>query len=217
MRCPPSRALLPPLLALVVLGCFPAHDPAKRRVIEDVLQDRARHLDQAVRARMTRSLLHAESAHGVDALLLLAVIEQESHYRPRARGQRGALGLMQVRPSTAREVADRHGIKLRNDRALHDPATNIPIGAAYLAELKRKFGSWELALTAYNRGPRKVREIRARGGRVPARYANRVLRRYRGFQARHEKAGAQALVRIATPTIASRVPATARGVTARRS
>lgn len=83
-------------------------------------------------------------AHGVNPLLVRALIEVESGYRPKARSSKGAMGLMQLMPSTAREY------KVRNP---FDPRANIEAGIMHLKSLIDRFdGGVELALAAYNAG-----------------------------------------------------------------
>lgn len=86
----------------------------------------------------------AAQAHGVDPLLVQALIQVESNYQPRAKSSKGAMGLMQLTPSTAKEY------KVRN---AYDPKANIEAGIRKLKGLMDKFdGAVELALAAYNAG-----------------------------------------------------------------
>jgi hypothetical protein len=80
--------------------------------------------------------------HGVDPLLVRALIQVESNYKPRARSPRGAMGLMQLMPSTAREY---------NVRNPFDPRANIEAGIKRLKTLIDRWGT-EVALAAYNAG-----------------------------------------------------------------
>ncbi len=96
-------------------------------------------------------------AAGVDAALAFAVIRQESAFTPDARSPAGALGLMQLLPHTARQVARRLGVRLSHRRELLDVATNLRLGITHLAELLRRYqGHRVLALAAYNAGARRV-------------------------------------------------------------
>jgi Transglycosylase SLT domain len=81
-------------------------------------------------------------AHGVDPLLVRALIQVESNYKARARSPKGAMGLMQLMPSTAKEY---------NVRNPFDPRANIEAGIKRLKTLIDKWGT-EVALAAYNAG-----------------------------------------------------------------
>jgi soluble lytic murein transglycosylase len=148
----------------------------------ETLQERAEHLGSAERREIARGLIGAERKTGVDAFLLLAVMEEESHFKQRARSRRGALGLLQVLPETGREVAQRNRISWKGEASLFQPSVNILIGAAYLAELRERFGGWDVALTAYSHGPTKARELARRGRKPSSRYAARVQRRFESLQ-----------------------------------
>jgi hypothetical protein len=90
-------------------------------------------------------------AHGVDPMLISALIQVESGYRPKARSRRGAMGLMQLMPSTAREY------KVRNP---FDPKANIEAGIKHLKSLIDQFDNdLELGLAAYNAGPGAVQKF----------------------------------------------------------
>ena len=98
---------------------------------------------------------HAD-LHGVDANLVRAVIQAESDFNPRAVSVKGAMGLMQLMPDTAKE----YGVL-----DAFNPAQNIRAGVAYLKSLLVKYSqNVELALAAYNAGPGAVKKY---GGTVP--------------------------------------------------
>lgn len=87
--------------------------------------------------------------HSLDPALVMAVIHVESRFFPLAHSHRGAMGLMQINPVTARHL----GL----DNPL-DPASNLKAGIAYLAELRDLFeGDMVMALAAYNAGPARVK------------------------------------------------------------
>lgn len=94
-------------------------------------------------------LPHARAAaerHGVPSDLFLRLVQQESGWNPRARSHKGAIGLAQLMPGTAQ--------KLRVNP--NDPLENLEGGARYLRMMYDRFGSWKLALAAYNAGPAAV-------------------------------------------------------------
>lgn len=117
------------------------------------------------------------STHGIHAALLKAVIEVESGFNARALSPKGAMGLMQLMPTTAA----RYG-----QFDLYSPEENLDVGARYLHDLLAMFdGNVRLAVAAYNAGENAV--IRS-GRKVPAypetiRYVPMVLERYNRFQA----------------------------------
>jgi len=114
-------------------------------------------------------ILAAAKEHQVDPAFIAAVIKVESNGHVYAVSRKGARGLMQLMPATARRL----GVK-----SPFDPRDNIRGGVAYLAELAERFGETnaDLILAAYNAGERAVEE---HGGVPPYRetrdYVKRVL------------------------------------------
>ena len=98
----------------------------------------------------------AARANGIPVGLFLRLVQQESGWNARAKSPKGALGLAQLMPSTARY--------LRVDP--HNAQENLEGGARYLREQYQKFGNWRLALAAYNAGPAAVEQY---GGIPPYR------------------------------------------------
>ena len=103
--------------------------------------------------RYKEEILSASTELGLDAALVFSVINVESHFRENAISAKGAVGLMQVLPSTAEEVAKNFSWE---NFDLKEPETNIKIGAYYLSQLLHNFGSLDVALAAYNAGPTNV-------------------------------------------------------------
>jgi len=98
---------------------------------------------------------HARN-YRLDPALLAAVIYQESKFHADARSDRGAVGLMQLLPSTAEGIAARTGGSRFVASDLYDPEINVRYGAWYLRHLLDKYGSEQLALAAYNAGQANV-------------------------------------------------------------
>lgn len=109
----------------------------------------------------------AAETHGVDPILVQALIQVESNYQPRAKSHKGAMGLMQLMPATAREY------RVRN---VYDPKSNIDAGVRKLKSLIDKYGVFDLALAAYNAGEGAVQRF---NGIPPYRetqtYVSRIL------------------------------------------
>lgn len=129
-------------------------------------------------------LAAAGERNHVDALLLAAVVEMESQFAPHAVSPEGALGLMQLLPSTGRD----YGVK-----NLLDPYANVDAGSRYLRALLDRFQRrQDLAIAAYNTGP----EVVARYGCVPP------FRETQGFVKKVLGRYAQHLVRVPVATAA---------------
>src|SRR5581483_8991797 len=106
--------------------------------------------------------VHARE-HDLDPALMAAVIYQESKFRPDARSSSGAIGLMQLTPTTAHGIAIRtHGSAFQTSD-LYNPEINIRYGAWYLHDLFAKYHSERLVLAAYNAGQGNVDRWRAAG------------------------------------------------------
>lgn len=88
----------------------------------------------------------AARKHGIPEDLFLRLVQQESGWNPGAVSHAGATGLAQLMPGTARKL----GVDI------NDPVENLNGGARYLKQMYDKFGSWRLALAAYNAGPGAV-------------------------------------------------------------
>ena len=105
----------------------------------------------------------AARRHKIPEDLFARLVQQESGWNPQARSHKGAIGLAQLMPGTARYL----GVDPL------DPYQNLDGGARYLAEQYRAFGSWRLALAAYNAGPEAVRK---HGGVPPYRETRNYVR-----------------------------------------
>ncbi len=112
---------------------------------------------------------------GLDPMVVLAVIEVESRFDPRAVSRVGALGLMQLQIETAREVAAHLDIPWTSDDLLFDPEVNVLLGTCYLRRLLDRFGDQDAALAAFNIGPGRIQGRLVRSKRFSLRYADRVL------------------------------------------
>ena len=87
---------------------------------------------------------------------IYAVIRQESVFNPTVASPVGALGLMQLMPGTARDLAIQLDLAVPDRAAILDPGLNIGLGSEYLARMRDRFGHAALATAAYNAGPQRV-------------------------------------------------------------
>jgi soluble lytic murein transglycosylase-like protein len=144
-------------------------------------QARAKPLPESSAAlKLERFKEHVRSAaerYRLPEKLLLAVMAVESNYDPRALSEKGAMGLMQLMPATAKDmyVSD-----------AWDPSQNIDGGARYLRILANQYGGDPVqVLAAYNAGPEAVRRA---GGTVPnipetREYVRKVVELWKAFEA----------------------------------
>jgi soluble lytic murein transglycosylase-like protein len=126
---------------------------------------------------MDRVIRDTAERYGLPAALLHSVIKAESNFRPDAVSPKGAIGLMQLMPGTAR--------MLGADPA--DPVQNVDAGARYLLEMLKRFdnGAWS-ALAAYNAGPGAVDRY---NGIPPYRETREYVSRVWNLYQRAERAG----------------------------
>jgi peptidoglycan lytic transglycosylase len=103
----------------------------------------------------TNVRVYASQDH-LDPALLAAVIESESKFNPNARSSAGAIGLMQLTPSTAKGIAQYTGGSRFRLSDLTNPDINLRYGAWYLGHLLGKYRNERLALAAYNAGEDNV-------------------------------------------------------------
>ena len=104
-------------------------------------------------------VMHQVSSHNLDAAVVYGIMRRESLFDPLARSRVGALGLMQLMPSTARVVARSLGLKKPAQSDILDVANNIKLGTQYFKSVLNRFdNNIPLAAAAYNAGPKNVKK-----------------------------------------------------------
>jgi soluble lytic murein transglycosylase len=127
---------------------------------------------------ISQTIIKESLRRGFDPLFLMAMIQSESSFNPAAHGPFGEIGLMQLRPATARWIAGKYKISWKGAATLRDPRANIRIGAAFLDYLRDRFDSQaQLYVAAYNMGYGNVKEALSREV-WPKDYPRRVMRHY---------------------------------------
>lgn len=136
-------------------------------------------------ALIAREIHRNAVLYGFDPLIILAVVVTESGIDPEALGRfqsgarSGAHGVMQVKPATARAMAEALGMDDPDAEDLSDPAYNLSVGVAYLLQMIHRYQNLRLGIMAYNVGPRAL-ESGLRGEvSLPEGYYRKVLRTYR--------------------------------------
>lgn len=139
------------------------------------LNERSKSLSIEDKNMLARTVSECSKVNGHDPFLLLALIEVESGYDRRAVSEKGAMGLLQVRPFVARAMAEELNIIFANDDGLHDMQTNVKIGSYYLAKMMQRYGDLTMALEAYNLGPAKMDTLNEEG-RLKKRFTKKTLK-----------------------------------------
>jgi soluble lytic murein transglycosylase len=105
-----------------------------------------------------KPVMKEAQTHAIEPAWVFAVMRQESAFSPDAQSPAGAMGLMQLMPRTARQVARKLNTRIQHQLQLFDADTNIRLGSAYLRRLLNELDGHEaLATAAYNAGPARVR------------------------------------------------------------
>ena len=136
-------------------------DAALRRDIVSYLRLHRTGLSRLEEVMLADGILKIARDSKTDYRLILALIKVESRFSNWATSSKGAMGLMQVMPSTGRRMARELHVPWAGTASLFDPVTNVHIGAAYLAKLRSQFGDLGTALMAYNRGPGALQNLGA--------------------------------------------------------
>ena len=137
--------------------------------------------------KLTEQLWQIAHSYSTDPLLILAVVAQESHGNPNARGRNrsgsesGAFGLMQIKLETAQKMGLRFGLRIDSIEDLLKPEVNVTVGTAYLMRLIGKYGNWKEALIAYNLGHSAVDRLLERNQPLPTWYYELVISKYRNL------------------------------------
>ena len=130
--------------------------------------------------RSIATMVYNEAAdYSVDYRLVLAIMKVESNFRHDAVSSKGARGLLQVKPSLAKFIANDIGIQWRGPKTLDEPDKNIKIGVHLFSALVNDFDNISMALDAYHVGPTRLKEILTKNRKPDDCFINAVLGEYR--------------------------------------
>jgi soluble lytic murein transglycosylase-like protein len=146
--------------------------------VRDFLDQSHLRLPKSTVDDIAASVYRASSRYNVPPEMILAVIRIESAFDVNAQSNKGAVGLMQILPSTAQEVAQELRMDWRGEDLLRDPSANIEIGTYYLTKLIGQFNDLSVALAAYNHGPGRIAELEEAKASLPMDYSEKVLGYY---------------------------------------
>jgi len=141
-------------------------------------------LPQDMREKLGEAVLLEANRAGYDPLFVLALVSVESGFRMQATSERGARGLVQMKPSTFAWISAREPDVGGDDYETgQDPVVDVRLAVRYFRWLERRFGSRDDALMAYNAGPKRLRQYKL-VDEIPERikeYPRRVKREYTRF------------------------------------
>ncbi len=150
-------SLLSPSLASGMNDLDPVHERMTLKEVEAVLSHRLHASTRDKAPELSRHLFALCEEYKFDPAFVLSLIDKESTFNPRAKSFVGAVGLMQLLPSTAKYIAERidfDGYRRASD--LRNPFVNLTLGVAYLSYLRGRFPASQQFLAAYNMGPTAV-------------------------------------------------------------
>jgi soluble lytic murein transglycosylase len=178
--------LLFPLAAMLVVGLEGRNASAggeseKNAAIERVvsyLKGKKVGMEEEGLKAVVSTVYDQSQKHEIDYRLVLALIKVESNFRQDAVSK-GAHGLFQMKPATAKRVARDAGVTWNGSQSLHETDSNIKLGVCHLSKLVEDFKSVPTALHAYNAGAGKVKVRAAGRGELKTAFAQRVLKEYK--------------------------------------
>lgn len=140
----------------------------------DVLDVHRLRVSPEKRKAIARTIVQVGQRYDLTPDLILAVMFTESSFVVDAESEMGAMGLMQLMPATASQLAAELQMEWRDQDLLTNPQANILLGSFYLRKLIRRFQDVDSALAAYNMGPNRFESVLARNGRVRNPYPRKV-------------------------------------------
>jgi len=149
--------------------------------VHSVLRENRTGLGSIEELKLAEVILMESVTHSIDPLFVLAIMKTESTFYNWSKSFSGALGLMQILPSTGEELASELKLGWKGEGTLLDPFANVRMGVRYFSKLQDRYKDTETSLTAYNMGPGRVDSGRA--GENPV-FAKKVLSNYRYFRER---------------------------------
>jgi soluble lytic murein transglycosylase-like protein len=148
------------------------------RAVLSFLRGRHTGMSRSDEENVARAVVREANRHGLDPALVLAVIQVESGGYYMAVSNVGAMGLMQLLPTTAEELAGKLKLDWRGPDSLFDPVLNVQLGTAYIKQLADRYGDVSTALAAYNWGPTRIDRRIRKGSGVPSVYIKRVMKAF---------------------------------------
>jgi soluble lytic murein transglycosylase-like protein len=167
----------------------------RRLMVRDALVDASNHRIPRVQATLLAEEIdrNAQLYH-FDPLLIVAVVLTESQGKIGAVGRNatgtnsGAMGVMQVKPATARQTARSLGLEVSDSTRLWDPTFNLTVGVAYLLQMVHRYRDLRLGIMAYNVGAANLETALRGESDLPEEYYRKVFAKYRHLRSLRSEA-----------------------------
>jgi len=138
-----------------------------------------------IRTKLAEAVLAESARAGYDPLFILALVSVESRFRLKVASERGAYGLVQLKPSTFAWISAREPDLGGEDLDVaDDPVIDVRLAIRYFRWLERRFHTRDEALMAYNAGPKRIRQYHGRVKDIPdvyKEYPRRIKREHARF------------------------------------
>jgi soluble lytic murein transglycosylase-like protein len=153
--------------------------------LEALLVRVAPSLPADIRVKLAEAVLAESSRAGYDPLFILALVSVESRFRLKVASERGAYGLVQLKPSTFAWISAREPDLGGEDLDVaDDPVVDVRLAIRYFRWIERRFRTRDEALMAYNAGPKRIKQYRGRLKDIPdtyKEYPRRIKREHARF------------------------------------
>jgi len=153
--------------------------------LEALLVRVAPSLPADIRVKLAEAVLAEAARAGYDPLFILALVSVESRFRLKVASERGAYGLVQLKPSTFAWISAREPDLGGEDLDVaDDPVVDVRLAIRYFRWLERRFRTRDEALMAYNAGPKRIKQYRGRVKDIPdtyKEYPRRIKREHARF------------------------------------
>lgn len=154
----------------------------EERIVEKIasfMEDEGFSAEKERLLETARSIYRVSKHHGVDYRLTLAIIKIESNFKHDVVSPKGARGLFQIKPSLAKYIAKDAGVHWKGIKTLDEPEKNVRIGVFFFSRLLENFDNVHLALSAYNMGPTKLKNMLNEKYRYNGSFSKNVMKEYK--------------------------------------
>jgi soluble lytic murein transglycosylase len=154
------------------------HEMEEKLKILEAVEDFQTGFSDHEKRDLANAIFQESDRYGYDPFLILAVILAESSLKKGQVSENGAVGVMQIKPSTGRDMAAKSGVDWQGPDQLLDPALNVRLGTLYLFHQLVRFKDLKQAIIAYNLGGDRLRGRLAEKGPLPRQFLHRILDNY---------------------------------------